>query len=595
MKKPALILLCCVVAVCAGCKNDNKPLPAAAEYKDPFPIPQDALRVDVSGKHGGSLVSAILSDVKSFNTLTFSDDTGQMLNQLMNPGLTELNLMTQEPEPALAKSWESSEDSLTWTFHLRKGIHWSDGHPFNADDVLFTMEIVNDKKIPSAAQDALLQGNITWTKIDDYSVQAKLPEFLVSFLRALDGPTIPILPKHKLETIYKEGKFEEAMQVNMDPKDYATLGPFTLKSYISGQNFTIRRNPYYWKIDRSGSRLPYLNEITFLILPTQDQILLKLESGEIDTFYSVRPEDVERLQQKGQSLELRIIKVGPSYDAEFLWFNLNKGKDPKTGKPYLNPIKLSWFSDLNFRRGVNYAINRDHIVRNAFYGKGIPAWGSESTANKLWYNDKITRYPYSKEKALELLKQSGFVQKSDSLGKAKLYDKKGNEVRFSLHTNSGNSLRTMQCNLIASDLSRLGMQVEFTPLDFNTLQGKIVSLFDYDAILLGLSHDDIDPTGGNNIWFSNGSLHFWWPEQKSPAADWEKRIDELMGLQQNESDYMLRKKYYDEVQQIISDQVPVMYTVNQIVYVCAKNKIGNLKPVVARHRTLWNADELYWQ
>src|ERR1700752_1913594 len=142
MKKLALILFCCALTISPGCKRENKSVTAAAEYKDPFAIPEDALRVDISGKHGGSLVSAILSDVRSFNTMTFSDDTGQMLNQLMNPGLTQLDLVTQQPEPALAKSWESSNDSLTWTFHLRKGVLWSDGHPFNADDVLFTMQIV---------------------------------------------------------------------------------------------------------------------------------------------------------------------------------------------------------------------------------------------------------------------------------------------------------------------------------------------------------------------------------------------------------------------------------------------------------------------
>ena len=111
MRKLAAILICFVIAICAGCKKETTPTPAKTEIKDPFPIPQDALRVNVSGKHGGSLVSAILSDVQSFNTLLFNDDTGQMLNQLMNPGLTMLNLITQEPEPALAKSWEKSDDS----------------------------------------------------------------------------------------------------------------------------------------------------------------------------------------------------------------------------------------------------------------------------------------------------------------------------------------------------------------------------------------------------------------------------------------------------------------------------------------------------
>ncbi len=595
MRKLAAILICFVIAICAGCKKETTPTPSKTEYKDSFPIPQDALRVNISGKRGGILVSAILAEVQTFNTLVFEDDTGQMLNQLMNPGLTQLNLVTQLPEPALAKSWETSDDSLTWTFHLRKGLKWSDGYPFNADDVIFTMQIVNDPNVKTSAQDALLGGKIAWTKLDDYTVQAKLPEFLVSLLRVLDGPTVPMIPKHKWEDVYKQGKFKEAMQVSMDPKDYVTLGAFTLKSYNPGQNFTIRRNPHYWKVDNIGQRLPYLDEITFFMLPNQDQIFLKVQNGEIDTFYSVRPEDVEALQQKSASIGMRVIKIGPSYDTEFLWFNMNGGKNSKTGKPYVDPIKRAWFTDLNFRRAVSTAINRDHIVQNAYFGKAIPAWGPESTTNKLWYNDKITRYPYNPEKALELLKASGFYQRQDSLGKTKLYDKKGNEVRFNLYSNSENKLRVTASNLIASDLSHLGMQVEFTILDFKAMLDRILNQFDYDAILFGLGHNDIDPTEGSNVWFSSGNAHFWWPQQKSPATNWEKQIDELMKLQQNQSQYSVRKKYYDEVQQIISDQVPMVYTVNQIIYVCAKNKIGNLRPAVARHRTLWNADELYWK
>ena len=595
MRQFAAILICFVIAICAGCKKETTPSPSKSEYKDPFPIPQDALRVNVSGKHGGILVSAILAEVKSFNTLLFNDDTGQMLNQLMNPGLTTLNLITQEPEPALAKSWEKSDDSLTWTFHLRQGLKWSDGQPFNADDVIFTMQVVNDPNMKSSAQDGLLGGKIAWTKLNDYTVQAKLPEFLISFLRTLDGPTVPMIPKHKWESVYKTGKFKEAMQVSMHPKDYVTLGAFTLKSYNPGQNFTIRRNPHYWKADNTGQRLPYLDEITFLMLSNQDQIFLKVESGEIDTFYSVRPEDVDRLQQKAKAIDMRVIKIGQSYDSEFMWFNMNGDKNPKTGKPYVDSVKRAWFTDLNFRRAVTTAINRDQIVQNVYYGRASTAWGFESTVNKLWYNDKITRYPYNPEKALELLKASGFYQKQDSFGKAKLYDKKGNEVRFNLCTNSESNLRATECNFIASDLSRLGMQVELSRFDFKVIAAKVVSQFDYDAILFGLSHNDIDPTEGTNTWLSSGTTHFWWPAQKSPATDWEKRIDELMKLQQSEPEYAQRKKYYDEVQKIVSDQVPVIYTINQFIYACAKNKIGNLRPAIARHRTLWNADELYWQ
>jgi peptide/nickel transport system substrate-binding protein len=183
----------------------------------------------------------------------------------------------------------------------------------------------------------------------------------------------------------------------------------------------------------------------------------------------------------------------------------------------------------------------------------------------------------------------------DSAGKPVLYDRKGNRVRFTLNTNSGNSLRSMQCQLIASDLAKLGIQVDVAVIDFNSLATKILNSFEYEAMLLGLTSSDRDPTGSTNVWMSSGSMHVWWPLQKSPATDWEKRLDELMLKLSSTYDYSERKKYSDELQYILTDMQPLIYTVNQIIYVCAKEKLGNLKPAVARHRTLWNADELYWQ
>jgi peptide/nickel transport system substrate-binding protein len=326
------------------------------QEKDAYPLPEDALSVNITGKHGGRVISALLAEPQSFNPITFADENGQILNQLMNPGLTHLNFTTQEPEPALAKSWEESPDHLTWTFHLRKGLHWSDGHPFSAADVLFTMQIVNDRRIPSGAQDAL--GGFQWSQTDDLTVVAKLPRVYVSFLRQLDAGTLPIVAKHKWENIYRQGKFQEAMPVSMNPNDFVSMGPFTFKELKPSQHFTLRRNPYYWKKDRDGQRLPYLDEITFLTIPTQDQIYLKIQAGEIDTFYSIRPEDVERLAEKASSTGLDVIKVGPAYDAEGLWFNQNGGKNPKTGRPYVDAIKRGWFTDVNFRRAVSSAINR---------------------------------------------------------------------------------------------------------------------------------------------------------------------------------------------------------------------------------------------
>lgn len=590
------LFLTSILSLSCGQKETPKNTQAADTYKDTLPMPEGALTVPVTGRHGGRVVAAEIADPKTFNPLLGDDQDSQTFNQLMNPGLTRLNLKTQEPEGALADSWESSDDHITWTFHLRKGLKWSDGQPFSADDVIFTMKVVNDPKIPSSAQDAVtIRGKrIEWTRIDDNTVQAKLPYLFAPFLRQIDGATVPMIAKHWWEPVYNSGKFEEAWQVSMNPKDHVSLGAFLLKEYKPGQKVTLVRNPMYWKKDQTGKRLPYLDEIVFLILPNQDQIELKMETGEIDTHFTVRPEDVERLKQKGPAVGLSLVDVGPSYDTEGMFFNENLDNNPKTGKPYVDPVKRAWFTDIRFRKAVSYGIDRKAIVQNALYGRGVETYGPESVSNTLWYNDNITKYLYDPGKALSLLKESGFTLKEES-GKKQLYDRKNNPVRFSLNTNAGNTIRSTQCTLIVSDLAKLGMQVEFNPIDFNTIVTKITESFDYDSIMLGLSHDDVDPAGGLNVWMTSGNLHFWWPQQKTAHTPWEKRIDELMTLQLNTYDHAERKKYYDEVQQIVADQAPMIYTTTQHIFVSIKAGIGNAQPTVSRHRTLWNADELYWK
>ncbi len=592
MKKIYIIIIVILQLSC-GTPEKQK----AARTPDPYPLPEDALTLPITGESGGRIITGMLNDPETFHPLLFSSVDSQTFNQLMNPGLTRLNLETQEPEASLAKSWESGDDHLKWTFHLRKGLTWSDGRPFGADDVLFTMQTVNDPKITSSAHDALTLNDkpVMWGKIDDLTVTATLPSPFASFLRQLDGGTVPILAKHKWEKSYRDQTFEQQWQISMKPSDFVGIGPFLLKEYRQGQIVKLARNPRYWKRDQTGQRLPYLDEIIFQICTDSNQLQLKIENGEIDTFYTIRGEDVERLKGKTSSSDVKLISAGPSHDFEGVILNQNGDKNPKTGKQYMDPIKRSWFSNVNFRRAIAYGINRDALVQNAYFGKAVPSFGPESISNKLWYNDQIARYPYDTVKAVDLLKESGFQQKSDSAGNLTLTDSKGHEVRFSLHTNAGNTTRNTECTLIASDLMKLGIQVDYSPLDFNTLVTKVTETFDFDAILLSLSHDDIDPAGGMNVMLSTGTTHLWWPQQKSPHTEWEKRIDELMNLQFGTFQFEQRKKYYDEVQSILADQQPMVYTVTPLIFVCAKTRIGNLRPVVSRHRTLWNADELYWK
>ena len=552
--------------------------------------------VPTTGKPGGRIVSCFLNDPSTFHPLVTDDLESQIRNQLMNPGLARINLEDQTVQPELAKSWEISPDQLRWTFQLRKGIRWSDGYPFTAADVLFTMEVINDPNFPNAAKDALTINSkpVSWRKLDDHTVVADLPSVFASFLRKLDSTTLPIIPKHKWEKAYRSGTLRDAHSLKMNPTDYVTLGAFSLKQFKQGQYIHLVKNPHYWKLDTNKKKLPYLEEIIFLILPDLNLVQLKMELGEIDTFYAIRPQDVASLKAKGPSIGMKLYNLGPSYGFEGLFFNQNGGRDSKTGKFYVDPIKRSWFSDLNFRKAISYCIDREAMVQTVLFGMGQHSFGPESPANRLWYNKDIVKYPYNLPEAVRLLTKSGFYRKTDSNGRPILYDSKSNPVRFSLLTNAGNTVRNQQCLNIVSDLGKLGITVNYSAIEFRTLISKIINTYDFDAILLGKSHE-VDPSDSMATWLSSSSAHFWWPNQKKPATTWEKRIDELMLLQNQTFNQNERKKYYDEVQYLLSEHLPMIFTINETIWVCAKERIGNLKPRMSRHRTLWNAEELYWR
>ncbi len=592
--KRSLILLGFVIALSGSLLKIGVASPEKTIRQEDRKTP-DYLIVNTSGKFGGKIVSCFLNDPKSFHPLLTDDLESQVRNQLINPGLVRINLVTQLPEPELAKSWETSSDQLRWTFHLRRGLKWSDGTPFDANDVIFTLQVVHDPAFANTAKDALTVDSkpIQWKLIDPYTVIAELPSAYAPFLRKLDGTTLPIIPKHKWEESFKTGKLLESLSTNMDLRNSVSLGAFVLKDYHPGESLQLKRNPNYWKVDKSGHQLPYLDEIIFLIISNLDQVQLKIESGEIDTFYSVRAQDIAAIENKSSSTGTRVYKLGPTYGYEGLFFNQNGARNPKTGKSFVEPMKYSWFTDVNFRKAVSYSIDREAMVKNALFGMGLPSYGPESASNLFWYNDKITKYPLNREKAIHLLGQSGFHINAIE-GKPVLFDVKGNQVRFSLYTNAGNTIRNQESLIIVSDLAKIGMQVDYSPLEFKELVSRITSSYDYDAILLGKTHE-IEPADGVNAWLSSSSSHFWYPNQTNPNTPWQKRIDELVKLQNKVFNKTERKRYYDEIQEILSDQLPMIFTVNEMVIVTAKEKIGNLKPSVSRHRTLWNSEELYWK
>ena len=253
-------------------------------------------------------------------------------------------------------------------------------------------------------------------------------------------------PKHALAAIRRQARenFTGYWDINCDPTKMVTSGPFKVERYFPGQRLEFVRNPYFAMVDKEGRRLPYLDRFVLAIVPDQNTELLKFYGNEIDFLDkgTVRGADAALMKQREKEGGFTMHNLGADDGTAFLMFNMNKRKDPKTGKYYVSPVKQKWFNSLYFRQAVSHAINRRRIVDNILRGVGLPLYTSE-TPGSMFFNKSLEPYPQDMKLAAELLKRGGFV-----LRDGRLYDNDGNPVEFTLYTNAGNSTREGCCVMI---------------------------------------------------------------------------------------------------------------------------------------------------
>jgi peptide/nickel transport system substrate-binding protein len=364
------------------------------------------------------------------------------------------------------------------------------------------------------------------------------------------------------------------------------LGPFRLKQYVPGQRIVLERNPYYWKVDHNQSRLPYVDELVFPFVGTEDAQVIHFQTGESQVINRFGTDNFRVLARDQDARDYRVEDLGPSLEFNFLVFNLN---DLPSGQLTDIQREQSWFRDLKFRQAVSSAIDREAIVRLAYQGHGAPLWGNETPSDKRWANAGLPHPSRSIERSRELLKSAGFSWNSEG----KLLDREAKPVEFTIITSSSNAQRVKMATIIADDLAQLGMNVHPIPLEFRAVVDRVFQSNNYEACILGLGGGDADPNVAMNVWLSNGPTHVWNLHETRPATDWEAEIDRLMNQQMITMDYRRRKQLYDRVQQLIADHLPVIFLATPDVLVGAKNKVGNFSPGVLEPYALWNTDELF--
>jgi peptide/nickel transport system substrate-binding protein len=580
-ERARVIAAALLIVIAAAVHPASAAAPAAAAAAG-----EEVLVVSSPGTHGGRLVVALRAEPRTLNPLVATDAPSKDVLGRMSADLIHINRSTQGTESALAKSWKRSADGLTYTLLLRRGLRFSDGHAFDADDVVFTFKVLLDPAVAAPHRDLLIVGGkpLEVTKVDSYTVRVTMAEPYAAAERIFDS--IAILPRHLLEGAYAQGTIADAWSLKSSTSSIAGLGPYRLKQYVAGQELVLERNPYYWKTDSAKRRLPYLDEMVFVFAGTEDAQVIRFQGGESDLLGRTSADNFMVLAKDQQAKRYQLKDLGPSLEYNFLVFNQND----LTGKnlPQV-AAKQRWFGDVNFRRAVSLAVDRQGITRLVFKGRAVPLWGNVSPGNRLWVNADIPRPARSVAQARRLLTASGFSWRPDGV----LVDKQGQRVQFTIVTSATSAQRTAMATLIQADLKELGMDVRVVPLEFRALLDRVFETFDYEATVQGLGGGDADPNAEMQIWLSRGANHLWRLGQKTPATTWEAEIDQLMQQQLTTLDARTRKSLYDRVQAIVAEQVPFVFLAAPHILVGARGDLGNFQPAVLDHYTLWNADQLY--
>ena len=547
------------------------------------------------GKQGGSLTLATISEPLTFNLAISTDASSSGVLGYLFEGLTETSWLTDQVEPALAESWERSEDGLTWTFHLRRDVTWHDGQPFTAHDVEFTFNsIIYNDDIPASSRPSFhfryldeesgewKESPMTVTAPDDYTVQCVLPVPFATFLRSMGTA---IYPKHILENHVEDGTFASTWDIDTDPSEIIGTGPFTIGSYEPGERVVMQRNPNYWLNDDAGNSLPYLDEVVHVIVPDLDAELASFMTGESD-LHGVLGEELAGLEPLQEEGDFTIYRRGPAFGTTFMGFNMNPGANADTGEAYLAPEKLTWFRNVQFRQAVAHSIDKDTIIDEVQHGEGYPQWSSISPAAGDFHNPDVQRYEYDMDRANEILDGIGWT---DTDGNGIREDDDGNEIAFSLVTNGDNSVRAEVGRLLSENMRQIGLKVEYKLVEFGDLVTQLTASYDWEAMLIGFT-GGTDPHSGITFWHSAEGLHLWYPNQPSPATEWEAEIDELYVKASQELDHETRLGYYHRAQELAAENVPVIYTTLSERLSAVRNVFGNSTPTLYG---LWDIRYLY--
>ncbi len=533
---------------------------------------------------GGTLYLALTASPQSFLFYGSLDNNAYTVIGQTMTGLVELHPVTNAIRPGLAESWETSPDGKEVTFNLRD-VEWSDGVPFTADDVIFTFEsFIMNKAAKGNSVDRFTildtrdgqKKEVRWVKVNDKTVKAVLPSPFGPFYMNLSHAYI--YPAHKLESKIDKNRpdsVNELWLTNVSPKDIVANGPYRIASYVMDQKVVLERNPNYWRVDRFGNQLPYFDKLEYLIVKDAEVRLAKFIAGEID-YMAVSAADFPTLKQKelagGPFTIFKAQPTQPTPSPVHIAFNYD----------VTNEQLKELFRNTEFRRAMEFLLDRERIIDEIHNGLAIPGAGLVLPANKAFYNPKIEKImrPYDPAKAKAMLDKLGLKDKN---GDGIREFASGKNVEFTLTVQSTPQDYQDVALVFKEDLEKAGIRVNLQILD-STLVGQMFGAGNFEAGIRAFGNQP-DLELRKAIWQPGTQLYYWHysalDRDKLAAIsanmlDWEKRVYELFDLGSITTDPAKRKAIYDEVQEIYHDVVPVIFVCKGMNLSGANKSLGNV-------------------
>ncbi len=450
---------------------------------------------------------ALAGEPNTFNYLAASESRSRLLVMLTTGTLLEFDPVAQTVGPGVCDAIFGS-DGTSARLALRQGLRFSDGVLVGPEDVVFTLENILDPASSNVLKDsAYIYGEpLKFSVLPSGEIELRWPRPFSGIESVLS--TIPVLPRHLLESEEGDSPIEEKWTLGTDPVEMAGLGPFMVAEHKPGIGTTLKRNPYYWKTDSSGAQLPYLDEVRLLYLEDRNAQVLRLNLGQLDLIDQLlRPEDFRLLEERKVCVTR---ELGPSSNVTFFCLNLNQPTKEDAR------IRYSWFSKRGFRRALSAAVSRSSIVRNVYLGLATEAKRLISPANSRWY------LPAEAEKsglevAHELLRQAGFSFHGIE-GGIRLVDSAGNPVRFELVTSAGD-VQGRIASLIRQDLARVGIEVSVRQEELRSVISRVMGSHDFDVAIMNLDLP-LEPFQMRDLLLSDGAMHVWRLD-RSEAPEWE--------------------------------------------------------------------------